>query len=454
MLDIILVDADGKELGRAWLTTIFDRCSRQIVGFFITVDAPSWATLLQALLVSVRAKKPLLDRVDYPFVNSLTSYGVPASLFVDRGPEFIGSELAAFGMLLGCRIKPLPKASGAKKGKVERSYGTINGSFMSELPGFVGNRPDKKLREEFFPRMTLPALNRLFWAWWVDKYQTTEIAGVGKPKLLWEEKLTPGFRRLQPSEDLLGSFESPLHTRMLRAAGIRLDNFVYHSDELRMLLHKLGQEQQVIVRPDIHDGNILHVFDASNARFVQGYLQGPYAGMRLTRAELLERYRKDKAPKQTEEELLFEARGKNRVSDEMDRLTERHLQTLPDMSLPAQKASEHVERETLNPAASAAKLGSHDETSDIEPNSHDVRGSHHGASAYTQAMDGRMKPTPIAGLYKSPAPDGTRSPGPAGGQLHSSTGAAAVNPHAAPPRDGPPPLRAENDIDDDDVQGW
>lgn len=433
MLDIILVDDEGNELGRAWLTTIFDRSTRHITGFYITFEPPSWASLLQALLVSLRAKKPMMDRIDYPFVNTLNCYGVSTRMFVDRGSDFIGNELAAFGMLIGCRISPLPKASGAKKGKVERNYGTINGQFMSELPGYVGSRPDKIVREEFFPRMTLPQLNRLFWIWWVDKYQTTEIAGVGKPKLLWEEKLTPGFRRMQTSEDLLGPIESPLHTRMLRETGVRLDNFFYLSDDLRMLLHRLGETQQVIVRPDVHDGNILHVFDAENRVFVQGFLQGPYAGLTLTRAELIARYKRDNAPTQSQEELLLEARGKNRFYDEIDLLTERHKQTLPDLSMPAQKASEHVEREIYNPEASAARLGSHDETQKIEPNSHDARGSHHSASAYQQVQDGRMKLTPIPGKSAPTAPEG-------------------ASPHV--PARPVPPIADADDEGDDDVQGW
>lgn len=452
VLDIILVDEDGNELGRAWLTTIFDRCTRQIEGFDISFEPPSWATLLQALLVAVRAKKPLLDRIDYDFINSLKCHGVPATLFVDRGSDFIGNELAAFGALLGCRIKPLPKASGAKKGKVERNYGTINGNFMAELPGFTGSRPDKIIREEFMPRMTLADLRRLFVAWWVDKYQNDEITGVGKPRLLWEQKMTPGYRRAQPSEDLLGSFESPLHTRTLTEAGIRIDNFKYHSDDLRMLLHRLGKASQVIVRPDLHDGNIIHVFDAENRVFVQGFLQGPYAGLSLSRDELKRRHKSDTAPQQTDEELLKEARGKNRFYDEIDLLTERHKQTLPDLSQPAQKASEHIEREILNPEASAAKLGSHDESLNIEPNSHDVRGSHHGASAYTKAMDGRLQPSALPGNGSSvtrPQQDGF-SGGHATGQHMADPSAVG----ATKPSEGAPPKRDDNDIDDDDVLSW
>ncbi len=441
LLDVMLVDECGNLIGRPWLTTIFDRYSRQILGYYITLDHPSWASLLQALLVTVRAKQPMLASFGYSFRNSLVCHGVPKKLFVDRGREFIGNELVAFGSLLGCKIIPLPRASGSNKGKVERNYGTVNNGFMSELRGRTGNRPDKKIRDEALPRLTLQDLDRLFVAWWVDVYQVTPIDEVGKPKLLYENKMVgTGYQRLPPPEELIGPIESPLQTRMLTPKGIRIDNFWYHSDDLRLLHHNLGADMLVIIRPDRRDGDVLHVFDSANRLFIQASLEGKYAGTHMPRANLIKQRKSDLRQDQSKDELLNEHRGKKAFYDEIDALNARHEQPARDLSLPHQKRTEFIERPIFNPKASEAPLGSHDESRDIEPNPYDSLGPYAAPSLSELAMDGKIKPQPIPGTGETKRPRGP-------------TADTALPSSMMPDR---PPLTPERPPPeaDDDVQTW
>ena len=78
-------------IGKATLYLIVDRFSRLIVGFYLTLDKPSWATAMEAMLSVVADKRELCERWGFDYLEEdWPAHGIwPAFWVADRGTEFI-----------------------------------------------------------------------------------------------------------------------------------------------------------------------------------------------------------------------------------------------------------------------------------------------------------------------------------------------------------------------------
>lgn len=56
-MDLFVVDPDSKlPIGRPWLVVVLDRCSRMVLGWFVTFEPPSILALMQALRNAMLSK--------------------------------------------------------------------------------------------------------------------------------------------------------------------------------------------------------------------------------------------------------------------------------------------------------------------------------------------------------------------------------------------------------------
>ncbi|WP_052351782.1 Mu transposase C-terminal domain-containing protein [Deinococcus pimensis] len=132
-LDLIIVHRrTRKPIGRAWLTVVIDVRSRVIVGWSVSLEAPSALTVTLALARAILPKDGLV--AEYGFRHPFQVWGVPVTLHVDNAREFRGRTLALFASLLGFRLKFRPSGRPHFGGHVERVVGTLMGR-VKGVPG-------------------------------------------------------------------------------------------------------------------------------------------------------------------------------------------------------------------------------------------------------------------------------------------------------------------------------
>lgn len=147
-LDIVIKLQDGKELSeRIWLTLAIDAESRRIVGYFLTVDPPSYRSCMMVIRDIVRRHGRL-----------------PEMLVLDNGKEFKSKSMKRVCKLYGCSIRYRPAAKPRFGSVMERVFGTVNTEFIHNLEGNTKlmkhvRTVTKSVRPEKFAEWTLTALH-------------------------------------------------------------------------------------------------------------------------------------------------------------------------------------------------------------------------------------------------------------------------------------------------------
>jgi putative transposase len=197
--DVLLVDSEGKLLGRPWLTTVIDSYSRCIVGMNLGYDAPS------SQLVSLALRHAILPKqygAEYGLHQEWGTYGLPQHFYTDGGRDFRSDHLQQVGIQLGfpCHLRDRPSEGGS----VERPFGTLNTELFSLLPGYTGSNVQKRPgTAEADACLTLRELEKLVVRYFVDNYnqrldarmgdqtrfQRWESGLIAMPKLLSEREL-------------------------------------------------------------------------------------------------------------------------------------------------------------------------------------------------------------------------------------------------------------------------
>ena len=118
-LDVRLVSSiNGTPLGSPWLTLLMDACSRVVLAFCLSFDAPSRASVLSVLHDCVRRHSR-----------------VPDTLVFDQGPEFHSNDVEAALAYLRVSKAERPARKARFGAVVERMFGTTNTAFVHELLG-------------------------------------------------------------------------------------------------------------------------------------------------------------------------------------------------------------------------------------------------------------------------------------------------------------------------------
>lgn len=202
-------DADGSRR-RAYLQTIVDDKSRMIVGsrFTLSDDLASFQALLK---------------------GAVTTYGVPARLYVDNGGAYANKQLATICAQIGTVPSHAPVRDGAAKGKIERLNRTVRMKLLSQMPEDAA--------------LPLDELNGRLAAWVVEYNSTVHSVTGEKPVDVWA-RAAPGVRRVDP-----GSADELFRCRVARTvnkdATVRLDKVSYdvpagHEGEKALVLFTPG----------------------------------------------------------------------------------------------------------------------------------------------------------------------------------------------------------------------
>jgi putative transposase len=181
-LDIDLVDSEGVELGRPWLTLALDAFSRRVLAFHLSFDPPSYISLMMVMREIV------------------WQYGrLPVNVIVDGGKEFAST---AFEILLGlgpCHKVTRPIAQSRFGAELESAFNVTTVQLIRNLAG--GTEALK------YVRRIVPEVDPANLATWTLKALTILLSkyfyGV------WDERPHPSLGMSPGRRFDLGQWRSP-----------------------------------------------------------------------------------------------------------------------------------------------------------------------------------------------------------------------------------------------------
>jgi putative transposase len=270
-LDLLVIDPETRlPLGRPWLTTMLDVCTKMITGFYLSFHPPGYLNVMRCLLHAVRPKSYL--KTDYPQVErDWPAYGVPELLVVDNAEQFHSANFELACQQLGTRIEYAPPRTPQYKASIERWFGTQNQRLLHELPGTTfSNVLD---RDEYDPQkhavISIDALLELVHLWIVDIYHQTVHRGIRDiPHRRWVEAIREWPPNLPPRSADLEALIGFTEKRTIGPSGIDLFTLRYNCAELAALRRNLEKGEKVTVRYDPQDISVIYVHDQVGDRMI------------------------------------------------------------------------------------------------------------------------------------------------------------------------------------------
>lgn len=291
-VDVMLVDEETREdIGRAYITVAIDVYSRMVYGFYISLEAPSYFSVGQALLNAILPKDDLLKMYD---VNGeWPVFGLPRAVSMDNAKEFRSNSLQKF--CSEYRIKDIyrPVARSHFGGIIERLVG-VSMKKMHLIPGTTFSSVEKKgtYNSAEYAVMTISELEQWYTDFIINIYHKTVHSSI---YMTPEEKLYQGmlgvgdgtipFLPTVPSDTLkLRMALLPASERTVQKNGITIDYITYFSETLRKWiipaqykkLNKNLQSNNVLCRRDPRDISKIYVYDSD----IDNYIEVPYADIR------------------------------------------------------------------------------------------------------------------------------------------------------------------------------
>jgi putative transposase len=284
-LDLIVVDEVYRlPIGRPYLTAAIDIYSRMVIGFYLTLEAPSAMSVGMCLTHALLPKEQWLNELEVS--GDWPCWGMIDSLHMDNAQEFRGKVVERACQNYGIRIEFRPVARPQFGGHIERLLGTFSKE-VHALPGstFSNIQERGEYNSDKHSAMTLKE---------TEKWLTTYIVNVYHQKIHSELKTTPFAKyeagilgtKLTPSRGLPRKITDdrrlrldflPYLDRSVQRYGLLVDGIYYYHDCLRHWV--LSEESRVskkkklfTVRRDPRDISAVYFYDPE----LEEYFEIPY----------------------------------------------------------------------------------------------------------------------------------------------------------------------------------
>lgn len=238
-------------LGRPWITLAIDRCSRLVVGFYLSFHAPSATSVLYCLRQSILPKDELLAQ--FPgVVGPWPARGIPVSMTFDNGPDLHANAVDSVALEMGVELHYTGAAHPELKGGIERLIGTVSRDLMHKLPGTTFANPKQRgdYDSEKEAAIDLEALTEILIRWIVDVYHKTPHRGLmGRTPLeAWQMGEAERIIELPAYPRQLDIIVGHVANRRIFHYGVEYDNLRYNSPLLQSIRHRGGTAVNVDIR--------------------------------------------------------------------------------------------------------------------------------------------------------------------------------------------------------------
>ncbi len=281
--DLMIIDEnDYLPLGRLTLTYGLDTATRYPLGYYIGFEPPSYLTVMASLYHMICPKEGIQAR--YGTQHDWLAYGIPYTLVVDNGKEFIGRDLDDTCHQLGMMLQQTPVKTPHFKASVERMFGTLNTGLFHTLPGTTFSNPKQRGDYDSLKQscITLADLDQLLHIFLLDIYAENFHRGLQDiPARRWEKLTQCGFfPRVPASAKELSIFLGRVAYRTIQPYGIDLHSLRYNCSDLTPLRTRMSKRanKQVKVKYNPADLSHIHVYDPDD----QYYLEVPALAQEYT----------------------------------------------------------------------------------------------------------------------------------------------------------------------------
>ena len=277
-LDLILLDDELMiPIGRPYLTLLIDVFSGCVLGFHLSYKAPSYVSAAKAISHAIKPK--VLDSVGIQLQNNWPCYGKIENLVVDNGAEFWSKNLEHACQSTGINIQYNPVRKPWLKPFVERFFGQINQSFLTEIPGKTFSNILEK--EDYKPEkdaiMRFSTFVEEFHRWIVDIYhQDSDSRDTRIPIRQWEAgfNVYPPLKMNEEEEERFSLLMYISDQRTLTRNGFKFEELMYDSTALadyRKLYPQTKETSKKLIKVDPDDISKIYVF----LEELKGYLEVP-----------------------------------------------------------------------------------------------------------------------------------------------------------------------------------
>ena len=258
--DILVIDErDNLPLGRPTLTHCLDLATRYPLGHYLGFEPPSYFTVMECLYHAICPKENTREK--FGTEHEWLAHGIPSTLVVDNGKEFIGRDLSDACELLGIVLQQCPLRTPELKAGVERYFRTLNSGVFHTLPGTTFSNIFERGEYASVQQacISLSELDRALTLFLVDIYAERYHRGLnGIPARRWEQALAAPFvPRLPPSRDELYILLGRVEWRTVQPYGIEFECLRYNAAELGILRAQLKGDK---VKIKYHPGNLSRIY--------------------------------------------------------------------------------------------------------------------------------------------------------------------------------------------------
>jgi putative transposase len=296
-IDLIIVDDEHRRpIDRAWLTVAIDIYSRMVVGYYLSLDAPSVTSVAMCVAHAMLPKDEWLmehglDSAKWPV------WGPPRKIHVDNGADFRAKDFSRSCQEHGIDLEWRPVKNPKYGGHIERLQGTLLRG-LHDLPGttFSSIAHRDGYDSERTASLTLDELELQLLKMIVDEYHRKPHSALGMPPLRkWEQGIFGGgdtpARGLPPRPAdkmaLMLSF-LPSFERTIQADGVTLDGLRYYDECLRPWIGAIDPEtkktRSFLFRRDPRDLSHIYFWDPE----LKQHFKVHHADLRTTQFSLWE----------------------------------------------------------------------------------------------------------------------------------------------------------------------
>ncbi|MCG3687565.1 Mu transposase C-terminal domain-containing protein [Aliarcobacter butzleri] len=315
--DIILVDDEHRlPIGRPWITVAIDIYSRMIVGYYLSMNAPSVTSVGMCVSNTILPKDTLLAKFD---VNANWNvWGFPETIHVDNGADFRADAVKKAGLAHGINIEFRPVGRANFGGHIERAIGTL----MSEIHNLPGTTfSNIKQRGEYNSDANASMTFFEFEKWLVTfitkiYHKRVHNSLFLTPEQQWEEGLfgdenNIGFIQKPSSNSTIILDFLPIYERTIQKNGVNIEGLNYYDHVLRTKINQTenGKKKQFIFKRDPRDISYVWFYEESTKE----YFKIPVANQNMPSMTAWEFYSiktnlKNKGLKRVNQDAILEAR--------------------------------------------------------------------------------------------------------------------------------------------------
>ena len=398
-MDVMVVDSvHRRSIGRPYLTLAMDVFSRTVLGFYISLDAPSAFAVGMATTHAILPKTLWLARhretlrqvlegmqepgethpdLDWP------CWGKPVKLKTDNGKEFWGEmlELACTQYHIDKEFRPVlnPKLGG----HIERILGTVHKQELS-LPGKTFSNSEQRGDYDSEGRavMTLDGLETWVTAYLLGVYHNRVHSALGvKPLQRWEEGLLTGTEDHPPTglpEQVMGDRADrlrmdflPFFEATVQRAGVSHDSLTYMGEVLHRYIKakhpdRPGSSRTFIFRYDPRDVSVIYFLDPELDRYFAVRCRQPnFPSISIWELRATKKFARERQLKANDDRTLLSAYRLMNAVVQAEGRTTKQVRLADEKKRRNEKGQREAGRP--GPASKAPTLGALPDMADIRP---------------------------------------------------------------------------------------